>query len=150
MRPKTADVAPIPIAKVSTARAVKPGFLVSWRKAKRRSFILSQWQKVQSPDQVLERTSSGGATFSRCSQVLVDEYVAIFKNQRLSSKAFRPWEFVVPLSGIVKITQACFRKPADARSETLLCAKRTLSPDSARHCVGLNARPLDEERTSAH
>src|SRR6266513_2826322 len=36
---KIAVLAPIPSASVSTATAVKPGFLKSWRKANLRSFI---------------------------------------------------------------------------------------------------------------
>src|SRR6266436_490000 len=39
MRLKIAAFAPIPSASVSTATAVKPGFLNNWRQAKRRSFI---------------------------------------------------------------------------------------------------------------
>src|SRR5207247_3605914 len=36
---KTATLAPMPSASVSTATAVKPGFFSSWRKADLRSFI---------------------------------------------------------------------------------------------------------------
>src|SRR5437016_3619027 len=43
---KIAVFAPMPRASVSTATAVKPGFFIDWRKAKRRSFIAQRLHRI--------------------------------------------------------------------------------------------------------
>src|SRR5439155_12975942 len=46
MRLKIAVFAPMPSASVSTATAVKPGFLSNWRKANLRSFITQRHHRI--------------------------------------------------------------------------------------------------------
>src|SRR5436190_13985828 len=56
---KTAGLAPMPSASVSTATAVKPGFFSNWRKANLRSFMgcCQRWAKHQKPNTKLQRKS---------------------------------------------------------------------------------------------
>src|SRR5438552_11356654 len=53
---KMAVFAPMPIANVIMATAVKPGFFSNWRMADLRSFMVSgQWTKSQIPNTKLQR-----------------------------------------------------------------------------------------------
>src|SRR5207302_6555505 len=54
IRLKIAVLAPMPSASVSTATAVKPGFLSSWRKANLRSFITQCLHRID-----IRRTARG-------------------------------------------------------------------------------------------
>src|SRR5881296_1898923 len=114
---KTAVLAPMPSASVSTATAVKPGFFSSWRKANLRSFITQRLHRID-----FCSATGGHVTGSQCYEQ---------KNRNHAKKRERVrWSDFIKLISEQSSERECAR---DTDGQANQCREHSLPDDEGQN-----------------